>query len=59
LTRGKIVLEWIIGLLKALVKGRYTGGVNIRFKDGGISSVTKPKEKKDGLKKKEKELTFP
>ena len=53
------MLEWVIGLLKALAKGRYTGSVNVRFKDGGISSVTKPKEKKDELKGKEKELTFP
>lgn len=40
------MLEWVIGLLKALANGKYTGSVNIRFKDGGISSVTKPKEKK-------------
>ena len=39
------MLEWVIGLLKALAKGRFTGSVNVRFKDGGISSITKPKEK--------------
>ena len=39
------MLEWWIKILKALISGRFTGSIQIRFKDGGISSITKPKGK--------------
>jgi len=39
------MLEWVIDLIRALARGRYTGSLNVRFKDGGISSITRPTEK--------------
>lgn len=39
------MLEWVVKILKALISGRFEGSILIRFKDGGISSITKPKGK--------------
>ena len=39
------MLEWLVDILKALIKARYTGHIQIRFKNGGISSITRPREK--------------
>jgi hypothetical protein len=44
------MLEWVVKILEALAKGRFTGSVNIRFKDGGISSITRPKDKGGSLR---------
>jgi len=41
------MLEKVINLIKALMKGRFKGGITIYFKDGGISSITVPKKVKD------------
>ena len=45
MTRGFLMLEWLIRICKALISGKFNGSIQIRFKDGGISSITKPKEK--------------
>jgi hypothetical protein len=46
------MLEWLVNILKSLSDGKYTGGLLIYFKNGGISAITKPKEegKSNGLK---------
>jgi len=36
------MLEWLQNILKSLIKAKFTGGIQIWFKDGGISSVTRP-----------------
>lgn len=45
LTNAKHQLEWLLELCMSLIDGRFTGAIEIQFKDGGISSITKPKEK--------------
>lgn len=39
------MLEWLIKICRALISGKFTGSIQVRFKDGGISSITKPKGK--------------
>lgn len=47
--------QWIMDLLKALMRGKFTGGVCIAFIDGGISYVRRHDVGINSKKKKEKE----
>jgi hypothetical protein len=45
------MLEWLVDIIKSLCNGKFTGSIQIRFKNGGISSITKPKGKTDEVKR--------
>jgi len=44
------MLEWLVKILKSLIDGKFTGKIQIRFKNGGISSITKPKKEDNGIR---------
>lgn len=49
MTTDNLKIEWVVNIISSLIRGRHTGGIQIWFKDGGISSITKPQEKKECL----------
>jgi hypothetical protein len=42
LTTDNLVLKWVVSVIESLCDGKFTGGVQIWFKNGGISSITRP-----------------
>jgi len=45
LTTNNFQLEWLLEMITSLINGKFSGGIEIYFKEGGISGINKPKEK--------------